>query len=149
MQVFLSRIGLLFIRPGEAFRRVKEAPLPWAGVLWGLSPAILALFVTAWAVTRRWFDPYYSGMAGLVFGGGWVLSLVSLAVATRLLRGRSSADALTEASALAYTPILVGMLLPLPRASAESPAPSSGSPSPSASVSCSLAPLGPDLPNGL
>lgn len=114
MQVFLSRVGLLFLRPGEAFRQTREAPLPWAGVLWGLLPAFLGLFITAWAVTRRWFDPYYSGMAGLVFGGGWVLSLASLALAARLLRGRPGADALTEASALAYTPILVGILLMLP-----------------------------------
>lgn len=114
MEPFLNHLGPLFLHPRRAFRKAAEQPRPWAGALWGLLPAVLAMFLTSWAATRRWFDPYYAGMAGLVFGGAWVLSLASLAVAARLLGGRPRPEALTEASGLAWTPILAGLLLLLP-----------------------------------
>ncbi|MEM3086151.1 MAG: YIP1 family protein [Halobacteria archaeon] len=114
MAAFLRHLSLVLHRPREAFRGAAEEPRPWEGVLWGLLPAFLGLFLTAWAATRRWFDPWYSGLAGLIFGGFWVLSLFSLAVSARLLGGRPKSASMVEASALAWTPVLAGMLAMTP-----------------------------------
>lgn len=114
MLAFLRHVSLIVHRPREAFRRAAQEPRPWEGVLWGLLPAFIAVFLTGWAGSRRWFDPYYFGMAGLLFGGSWFLSLGALALTVRLLGARPKPEALTEASALAWTPVLLGVLLMLP-----------------------------------